>query len=91
MEEIKNGVISEEALDKIAGGLNINKNKVVRVLKKVGIAIYGATAITTALGAVFVGGAFVQRDTDMLGNVNKALNDIKNRAFSKKTNKPIIE
>ena len=42
MKEIKNGVISEEALDEIAGGLSLSKEKVIDVLKKVGVKIGNA-------------------------------------------------
>ena len=42
MKEIKNGVISEEALEEIAGGLSLSKEKVIDVLKKVGIKIGNA-------------------------------------------------
>lgn len=51
MEEIKNGIISEEALDEIAGGLNISKDKVVSVFKEVGIGVGTAAGVLAALGA----------------------------------------
>ena len=42
MEEFKNGVISEEALDEIAGGLNINKEKIIDIFKKIGVKVSDA-------------------------------------------------
>ena len=46
MEEFKNGAISEEALDEIAGGLSISKSTVKNVLIAAGIGILavGGTA-----------------------------------------------
>ena len=48
MEEFKNGAISEEALDEIAGGLSVSKSTVKNVLLAAGIGILaagGATAL----------------------------------------------
>ena len=39
MEEIKNGVISEETLDEIAGGLKISKSTVKKVLTTAGVVV----------------------------------------------------
>ena len=48
MEKFKNGAISEEALDEIAGGLSISKSTVKNVLIAAGIGVLaagGATAL----------------------------------------------
>lgn len=52
MEEIKNGVISEEALDEIAGGLKISKSTVKKALTTAGVVIgtLGAIGGTTLAG-----------------------------------------
>ena len=52
MEEIKNGVISEEALDEIAGGLKISKSTVKKALTAAGVVIgtLGAIGGTTLAG-----------------------------------------
>ena len=55
MEEIKNGVISEDALDEIAGGLNLSKNKVVDVLKKTSITIGSTAVVAAVVGMSFFG------------------------------------
>ena len=55
MEEIKNGVISEEALEEIAGGLNLSKNKVVDVLKKTSIVIGSTAVVSSIVGMSFFG------------------------------------
>ncbi len=50
-KEIERGVISEEALDDIAGGLKIDKAKLIKGLKYAGIAITGAGALAvTSVG-----------------------------------------
>lgn len=43
-KEMENGVISEEALDQIAGGLSINKSTLKKVLIGSGVAIAAAAA-----------------------------------------------
>lgn len=52
MEEIKNGVISEEALDEIAGGLKISKSTVKKALTAAGVIVgaLGAIGGTTIAG-----------------------------------------
>ena len=55
MEEIKNGIISEEALEEIAGGLNLSKNKVVDVLKKTSIVIGSTAVVSSIVGMSFCG------------------------------------
>lgn len=55
MEEIKNGIISEEALEEIAGGLNLSKNKVVDVLKKTSIVIGSTAVVSSIVGMTFFG------------------------------------
>lgn len=54
MEEIKNGVISEEALDEIAGGLKISKSTVKKVLATAGVVVgaLGAIGGTVTIGKV---------------------------------------
>ncbi len=47
MEEMKNGMISEEALEKVAGGINVNKEVLRKVLLGAGI---GVAAVLTATG-----------------------------------------
>lgn len=47
-KELKNGIISEEALEKIAGGLKIDKESLKKYAKKAGIAIVSAGAIAAA-------------------------------------------
>ena len=84
MEEIKNGIISEEALDEIAGGLNISKEKVVGILKKVGITIGAAATVTTAIAGAFVGGAFAQKDKDVIGTTKEKAKGIWNNITGKK-------
>ena len=59
MAESKKGIISEEALGEIAGGLNVSKEKVISTLKKVGVGIGAAAAVTAALGGAFVAGDLV--------------------------------
>lgn len=49
MEEFKNGIISEEALDEIAGGAGISKDKLIEGLKIGGIFIGSASAVACAL------------------------------------------
>ena len=44
MEEFKNGAISEEALDEIAGGLSVSSSAVKNVLLAAGIGILSASA-----------------------------------------------
>ena len=46
MEEFKNGAISEEALDEIAGGLSISKSTVKNVLIAAGIGVLAAGAVS---------------------------------------------
>lgn len=48
MEEFKNGEISEEALDEIAGGLNIDTGTVKAVLLAAGVGILAASAGASA-------------------------------------------
>lgn len=50
MEEFKNGIISEEALDEIAGGAGVSKDKLMKGLKIGGIVIGSAAAVATAFG-----------------------------------------
>ena len=51
MENFKNGAISEEALDEIAGGLSISKSTVKNVLIAAGIGVLAAGAgVTGTLG-----------------------------------------
>ena len=50
MEEIKNGIISEEALDEIAGGLRLPKITVKKVLTGAGILIGALAALGGATG-----------------------------------------
>lgn len=51
MEKFKNGAISEEALDEIAGGLSISKSTVKNVLIAAGIGVLAAGAgVTGTLG-----------------------------------------
>lgn len=59
MAEMNKGIISEEALGEIAGGLNVSKEKVISTLKKVGVGIGAAAAVTAALGGAFVAGDLV--------------------------------
>lgn len=56
MEELKNGVISEEALDEIAGGLSLSSISLKNALIAAGVSVVAAGAFTA--------GAFVQ---DMSG------------------------
>ncbi len=44
-KELKNGIISEEALDEVAGGLSINKETLKKGLKKAGIAVAGTAVV----------------------------------------------
>lgn len=60
MAEMNKGIISEEALGEIAGGLNVSKEKVISTLKKVGVGIGAAAAVTAALGGTFVAGGLVE-------------------------------
>lgn len=39
MEEMKNGMISEEALEEVAGGLKVNKETLTKVLEVAGVDI----------------------------------------------------
>ena len=39
MEEIKNGVISEEALDEIAGGLSLSKSNLLKSFMAAGVTV----------------------------------------------------
>ena len=48
MEEFKNGEISEEALDEIAGGLNIDTGTVKAVLLAAGVGILAASTGASA-------------------------------------------
>ena len=52
MEEIKNGVISEEALEEVAGGLNIPKITLKKAIIAAGVAVAALSTIggTTAAG-----------------------------------------
>ncbi len=52
MKEIKNGVISEEALEEIAGGLKISKSTVKKVLATAGVVVgaLGALGATAGIG-----------------------------------------
>ena len=52
MEEIKNGVISEEALEEIAGGLKMPKLNLKNVLAAAGVAVVALSTIggTTVAG-----------------------------------------
>lgn len=54
MEEIKNGVISEEALEEIAGGLKMPKLTLKGVLAAAGVAVaaLGALGGTATIGTV---------------------------------------
>ena len=54
MEEFKKGIISEEALDEIAGGLNISKGKVASIFKKIGIGVSAAASVLAAISATTV-------------------------------------
>lgn len=85
MEEIKNGIISEEALDEIAGGLNISKEKVVGILKKVGITIGAAATVTTAIAGAFVGGAFAERNKQVIDKTHSKINELGTKLGIKKT------
>ena len=58
MEEFKNGIISEEALDEIAGGAGISKDKLIKGLKIGGIVIGSASAVAIA----FAGGYKLGKD-----------------------------
>lgn len=42
MEEFKNGVISEEALDEIAGGLKLPKSNLLKALIAAGVTVLAA-------------------------------------------------
>lgn len=54
MEEMKNGMISEEALDEVAGGLKVDKAKLTKALKAVGVGI-GVLGAVGGTGAVIYG------------------------------------
>lgn len=51
-KELKNGIISEEALDEVAGGLSINKETLKKGLKKAGIAVAGTAVV---VGTIYEG------------------------------------
>ena len=55
MEEIKNGIISEEALDEIAGGLKLPKLTVKKVLTGAGVFIGALAALGGAAGLGYGG------------------------------------
>lgn len=58
-KELKNGLISEEALDEIAGGIKMDKESLKGYLKKAGVAVAGAAAIAASAGlAGYYGGLF---------------------------------
>ncbi len=50
-EEMKNGVISEEALEQVAGGLNVSSSTLKKILISAGVVVTVAAGVTT-LGAV---------------------------------------
>ena len=50
-EKMENGVISEEALEQVAGGLKVDPSTLKKILMGAGVAV-GAAAIATAGGAV---------------------------------------
>lgn len=81
MEEIKNGVISEEALDEIAGGLKISKSTVKKVLATAGV-------VVGALGALGggVGGGYLVYDKFFK---NKKPKD-QNQKDQKQKEKPLV-
>ena len=55
-KEFKNGLISEEALDEIAGGIKMDKESLKGYLKKAGVAVAGVAAIAATLGGTYYGG-----------------------------------
>lgn len=58
-EEMKNGVISEEALSEIAGGTGIDKLTLAEILKGAGVGVWSMTksvAKGVAIGAGAAGG-----------------------------------
>ena len=54
MEEFKNGVISEEALGEIAGGLKISASTVKKVLAGAGVGILALGAAGSAAGGGYL-------------------------------------
>lgn len=55
MEEIKNGVISEEALDEIAGGLKLPKSNLLKALIAAGVTVLAAIPFAaTVTGAGYL-------------------------------------
>ena len=68
MEELKNGVISEEALDEIAGGLKLSSISLKNALIAAGVSVVAAGAFTA--------GAFVQDmdGVDVAGTVKSGAN-----------------
>lgn len=72
MEEMKNGVISEEALDEVAGGLSIDKAKLKNIVLKAGIPVVGAAALAaTSVGAALAA-LFATKKGKKGQNVTKA-------------------
>ncbi len=55
-KELKNGLISEEALDEIAGGIKMDKESLKGYFKKAGIAVVGAASIAGAGVLGYYGG-----------------------------------
>ena len=55
MEEIKNGVISEEALDEIAGGLKLPKSNLLKALIAAGVTVLAAMPLAgVGAGAAYL-------------------------------------
>ncbi len=55
-KEFKNGLISEEALDEISGGIDVDRETLKKYVKKAGVAVLGVGAVATAVGGGYYGG-----------------------------------
>lgn len=73
MEELKKGVITEEALDEIAGGLSMSAISLKNALIAAGVTVVAASAFTA--------GAFVQdmEGVDVAGTVKGAANKVSDK------------
>ena len=81
MENYKNGVISEEALEEVAGGLKINKDAVKKVLIGAGI---GIISLGAGIAINIAGTEIVEHKDDIAKGAKKLYGNAKG-LFSKKT------
>ena len=55
-KELKNGLISEEALDEIAGGIKMDRESLKGYLKRAGVAVVGVGTIAAGSALCYYGG-----------------------------------